>query len=574
MPTTIKLSGSPRLARIVKMPGELLQDVGLDFADKLLPPETVVSVATDDVGTGIILATAHAGTVVTLDIAGGNNGEQIPLTITATGSLGSVRQAVLLVTISDPRQQVAPIVVAPGTLNWRGDYAQASVYRQNDLVRAAGGALWLALRIVTGVVPVEGSDWTAFASAVAPAAAGGFTSIGPGSDADYPTVNAAINAGERQLRLLAGVHHLSADILLDPSIEQSLPALHIIGGGGASQTVLDFGPYAIRYADPAPVVFPDAWKITRIDEVNYRNTYNLLLAETIVDLSAWGTNDASELDLTTLGIMTDHYFVPGSGYGAAPLRIKAVEPKRLILAEPCYQENYLGRWEFRLMRAVNDVRFEALTLRKIALPELIESEDGWSFTPRFFGQFDNNTGWAPFFFGTDYTAAASHWQFCAVHFDYSHKWNYDAVGWGWSLERCALPGYSARVTLPRSNPELQELYGDHLWEVKNSSMYLPAGSSVRGSFIGPRYLNSYALTTWSDCLIMAESGSFKKQGARVNSCTFPLAQDVVLGPQAMMLGCRFSTFDTLVHSVSLDPTARISASYDKNGIDLNVLTGG
>lgn len=191
----IRLTEQPRLERLYKMPGELLQDVALDFAAKLLSGETVTAVETDDIGTGLVLATAHAGTVVTLDLGGAANGEQIAITITATGSLGSVRQAVLLVVIRDPRQQVAPVVVAPGTLNWRGgDYAPAGVYRPFDLVLSAGG-LWLALRIVTGVAPAPGDDWVLLAGdpqTLADIVANTAARHASGSDAETPTSMGAL----------------------------------------------------------------------------------------------------------------------------------------------------------------------------------------------------------------------------------------------------------------------------------------------------------------------------------------------------------------------------------------------
>lgn len=164
-PITVTLTQSPQIVRVVKQPTEVLQDVTLDFGPVLLTAETVSTVVADDAGTGVVVSTGKTGAKAVLDIAAGGNGEQIPVSVVATGSQGSVRRATLLVVVQDPLARVAPVVITPTTIAWKGDWSGAAGYRQYDLVRS-GGRLWLALRTSLNVTPAEGADWTAWTSAV------------------------------------------------------------------------------------------------------------------------------------------------------------------------------------------------------------------------------------------------------------------------------------------------------------------------------------------------------------------------------------------------------------------------
>lgn len=161
---TITVGVDPEVTRINKAPDEVLRGIAIDFSAKLQTGETLTGVAIDDAGTGLVTFSARAGTVATVALVGGNNGEIIPATVTVTGSAGSVRQAMLYVRVIDPLAAVAPILITRNTLTVRYDYAPTAGYRQNDLVRH-NGAWWLSTTNQVGVTPANGvPGWTYFAA--------------------------------------------------------------------------------------------------------------------------------------------------------------------------------------------------------------------------------------------------------------------------------------------------------------------------------------------------------------------------------------------------------------------------
>jgi len=116
----VVLTDKPRLQRVIKTPGETVRTMTIDYAATMQTDEVIDLVSIDDTGTGVVTEAGHSGTTVALILAGGDNGERIPVTITATGDAGSVRQALLLVEIVDPMDRVAPVTLTPTTLNWEG----------------------------------------------------------------------------------------------------------------------------------------------------------------------------------------------------------------------------------------------------------------------------------------------------------------------------------------------------------------------------------------------------------------------------------------------------------------------
>lgn len=163
--TIVQISNQPKVYRLQKTPAELHKQVTLVFASPLLAEETIATVDVDDAGTGIVTASAAVGQAVELDLLGGNGGEQILLTVTAHGSMGSIRQAILLLSVLDPVTMLAsePITPIQRAITYRGNWGEAEAYLRGDVVRS-GPDSWLALRPNVGIAPVEGADWTCLTS--------------------------------------------------------------------------------------------------------------------------------------------------------------------------------------------------------------------------------------------------------------------------------------------------------------------------------------------------------------------------------------------------------------------------
>ena len=84
-----------------KSPSQVLAGVAIDFAGEFAEGETVASFTVDDESTGVVTASAASGSRVVLTLAGGTAGQEIDITVSATGDAGSVYpDAMIHLTIS------------------------------------------------------------------------------------------------------------------------------------------------------------------------------------------------------------------------------------------------------------------------------------------------------------------------------------------------------------------------------------------------------------------------------------------------------------------------------------------
>jgi hypothetical protein len=73
-----------------KSPEQVLAGVAIDFAGEFAEGETVASFTVDDESTGVVTASAANGSRVVMTLAGGTAGQEIDITVSATGDAGSV----------------------------------------------------------------------------------------------------------------------------------------------------------------------------------------------------------------------------------------------------------------------------------------------------------------------------------------------------------------------------------------------------------------------------------------------------------------------------------------------------
>lgn len=73
-----------------KSPDQTLAGVAIDFAGEFAEGETVASFTVDDESTGVVVASASTGSRVVLTLSGGTAGQEIDITVAATGDAGSV----------------------------------------------------------------------------------------------------------------------------------------------------------------------------------------------------------------------------------------------------------------------------------------------------------------------------------------------------------------------------------------------------------------------------------------------------------------------------------------------------
>ena len=73
-----------------KSPEQTLAGVAIDFAGEFASGETVASFTVDDESSGVVTDSAASGSRVVLTLAGGAAGQEIDITVAATGSAGSV----------------------------------------------------------------------------------------------------------------------------------------------------------------------------------------------------------------------------------------------------------------------------------------------------------------------------------------------------------------------------------------------------------------------------------------------------------------------------------------------------
>ncbi len=86
---------------LMKRADEVLQNVGIDFTDRLLTGETVSSGTATCATSGIVTSAGNNTTQVYCDLSAGVDGTEYTIEYKATGSLGSVLEAVVLLCISD-----------------------------------------------------------------------------------------------------------------------------------------------------------------------------------------------------------------------------------------------------------------------------------------------------------------------------------------------------------------------------------------------------------------------------------------------------------------------------------------
>mgnify|MGYP003394200093 CR=1 len=86
---------------LTKRTGEVLQNVGIDFSDRLLTGEIISSGTATCATTGIVTNAGKNDTQVYCDLSAGADGTEYEIEYTATGSLGSVLECVVLLCVSD-----------------------------------------------------------------------------------------------------------------------------------------------------------------------------------------------------------------------------------------------------------------------------------------------------------------------------------------------------------------------------------------------------------------------------------------------------------------------------------------
>ncbi len=86
---------------LTKRVGETLQNVGIDFSDRLLSTETISTGSASCTTAGIVTGSAYSTTQVVCDLAAGVDGNEYVIEYTATGSLGSILEAEILLCIKE-----------------------------------------------------------------------------------------------------------------------------------------------------------------------------------------------------------------------------------------------------------------------------------------------------------------------------------------------------------------------------------------------------------------------------------------------------------------------------------------
>lgn len=76
-----------------KQPNETIKGLFIDFANKLLAGETIVTGTVTGTVSGIVENVQTVGSKIVWDVTGGADKDVVEMTIVATGSLGSIREA-------------------------------------------------------------------------------------------------------------------------------------------------------------------------------------------------------------------------------------------------------------------------------------------------------------------------------------------------------------------------------------------------------------------------------------------------------------------------------------------------
>jgi hypothetical protein len=84
-----------------KQPGETIKGIYIDFASKLLTGETITTGSVTGSVTGVVQNVQTVGSKIVWDVTGGADRDAVKITIVATGSLGSIREANALLMIKE-----------------------------------------------------------------------------------------------------------------------------------------------------------------------------------------------------------------------------------------------------------------------------------------------------------------------------------------------------------------------------------------------------------------------------------------------------------------------------------------
>lgn len=84
-----------------KQPNEIIKGLYIDFAAKLLTGETIIEAAVTGSVMGVVENVQTSGSKIVWDVTGGADRDAVKITIVATGSLGSVREANALLMIKE-----------------------------------------------------------------------------------------------------------------------------------------------------------------------------------------------------------------------------------------------------------------------------------------------------------------------------------------------------------------------------------------------------------------------------------------------------------------------------------------
>ena len=76
-----------------KAPEETIKGLWIDFKNKLLTDEVIVSATVTASNAAVAQNIQHGDTRITWDASGGTSGEIVLFAVTATGSMGSIREA-------------------------------------------------------------------------------------------------------------------------------------------------------------------------------------------------------------------------------------------------------------------------------------------------------------------------------------------------------------------------------------------------------------------------------------------------------------------------------------------------
>ena len=86
---------------LTKRVGETLQNVGIDFTDRLLTGETISTGTATCATAGIVTGEGNNTTQVYCDLSAGVDGEEYLVEYVANGSLGSILEGTVLLCVSD-----------------------------------------------------------------------------------------------------------------------------------------------------------------------------------------------------------------------------------------------------------------------------------------------------------------------------------------------------------------------------------------------------------------------------------------------------------------------------------------